>query len=220
MQEIRRAFLVAWLIGCAPATVQMARTSGKGTFELGLEPGVQASYVEEELTAVPTANLAARYGVSDKLDLGARVGTGLYELQLKYMFTDPAATDEMAISIAPAGTLLAGGLPGVGGLYWSGRLPVLFGIPMGDGSELTFGPVGSALLLTAGAGSSRALALVGTVGGQVGYAARVADNLWLVPQLDFGVPVLAAAGARGNATAEVSAGYAVGFQLGLLFDTK
>lgn len=214
MRILRAIGLSAALLGgCAPATVQLARTNGQGNFQFGIEPGVIGAAGGGSTAFVPSFNVAGRYGVSDQFDVGARLGTSLYELQFKYMFTDPAATDTMAIAVAPSTTLFAAGVEGVNGFYWNTRVPLLLGLPVGDGSEFTFGPSGN--LVVGGGGGAGAVGLL--VGGQVGFAAKVADNFRLVPQLDLSYPVIAAAAAAGESSVGVGGnGLLFGFQLGLL----
>lgn len=204
---------------CAPATVQTARTNGQGNFQFGIEPGVVGAVTGGGSAFGPAVNFAGRYGVSDRVDVGGRLGTGVYEVQVKAMVSDPAAADDMAISVAPSTTLFAGSVGGVGGLYLREHVPVLFGLPTGGGSEFTFGPSATLNMVGGGGGGGSASATVLSLGGQVGYAARLGDNFRLVPQFDLSVPVAALAGATGAGTdGGVGVGVGVvGFQLGLLF---
>jgi hypothetical protein len=207
--------LAAWAVGgCAPATVQLARTNGAGNVQVGLEPGLFGAAADDgDVGALPSFNVAARVGVSDRVDVGGRLGTSLYELQLKVMLTDPDDLDGVAASIAPATVVFPIGVDGESVVFWNTRVPVLIGVPVGR-SELTLGPTGSVLVITASGGAASALSL----GGQVGFAARAGERFWLVPQVDFGVPVLGAASAGEGASVGIGAsGVVFGGQLGLLF---
>jgi hypothetical protein len=207
------ALAAAFAGACAPATVQLARTNGQGNFQLGLEPGLLAGAAPETLEVIPSFNVAGRYGVSDRVDLGARIGTGTYELQLKHLFTDPAATDAIAIALAPSTTVLWSGPDRLNGALWNTRVPLLFGLPVGGGSELTFGP--SAMLTVLGGDGSGGVGL--SAGGQVGFAVRVADRFRIVPQIDLMAPVVGASVASGESSLNPGGGALLfGAQLGFL----
>jgi len=216
------ASLALLAAACAPATVQTARTNGQGNFQFGIEPGAIVGVGGGGSAAGPAVNFAGRYGVTDRIDVGGRLGTSLYEIQVKAMLSDPAATDSMAISIAPSTMIFAIGAGGASAFIADTRVPLLFGLPTGGGSEFTFGPSLRPTFVGGGGGGASAGGLLLSAGGQVGYAARLADNFRLVPQLDVSVPVLGAAAASGGdaSASGVDAGIGgalVGIQLGLLF---
>lgn len=216
------ASLALLAAACAPATVQTARTNGQGNFQFGIEPGAAVGVGGGASVGLPSVNFAGRYGVTDRIDVGGRLGTSAYEIQLKAMLTDPAATDSMAIAIAPSTTVIGFGGGGASVFYWDTRVPLLLGLPTGGGSEFTFGPMLRPTLVGGGGGGASAGGLLLSAGGQVGYAARLADNFRLVPQIDVSVPVVGAATASGGGTSagSVDAGIGGGFigiQLGLLF---
>lgn len=204
------------VVACAPATVQMARTNGEGVFQMGIEPGVAGAAGGGSVGVVPSFNLAARYGVSDRFDVGGRVGTSVYELQFKYMFSDPAATDRVATSIAPSTMIFVFGGEGGGAMFWNSRAPVLFGVPVGRG-ELTFGPGANLLMSAAGVDGAGGAVAVLSLTGQVGVAARVSNGFRIMPQIDFGIPVVGAAAASGGGGAAATIqGAFFGIQLGFL----
>jgi hypothetical protein len=212
------ASLALMAAACAPATVQTARTNGQGNFQFAVEPGVLGAAAAGGSAVGPSLNLAGRYGVSDRVDVGGRLGTSLYEVQVKAMLSDPSATDSMAVSIAPSTTMIAGGIGGVGAFYLREHVPVLFGLPTGGGSEFTFGPSATINFVGAGAGGNAAGGLILGLGGQVGYAARLGDKFRLVPQFDLSVPVVGAAAGGGEGGVGAGVGGAIfGLQLGLLF---
>src|SRR5262245_47544450 len=115
--------------GCAAATLQTARTNGKGAFQAGIEPGVWVVTGAGAAIWVPSLNVSGRYGVSDRVDIGARVGTTLYEFQTKFALTDPAALDSIAFALAPSTTVFGfggGGSAGIGSVfYWDTHVPFL-----------------------------------------------------------------------------------------------
>ena len=91
--------------GCASiGSMQTADTLGKGNFQFAVEPGVWgATSISEDVDgfAVPHLDFAARYGVSETVDIGARLGSSLAELQTKFLLTD-VNDPSKAISLAPS----------------------------------------------------------------------------------------------------------------------
>gem|GEM_PF-4821961 len=57
------------------------------------------SFLGQEVLWWPSFNLAGRYGVTEAIDLGARIGTSTYEPQSKFMLTKPfpSSPNETAI---------------------------------------------------------------------------------------------------------------------------
>lgn len=223
--------LLAALSACAPATLQTARTNGEGNFQFAVEPGVLAAVGGGGAAVIPALNLSGRYGVSDRVDMGLRIGTLIYQLkflltyeyQLKFLLTDPAATDTTAVSIAPSTFLFFVGASGAGLLYWDTRVPVLFGIPTGDGSEFTVGPKVHTTVLGAGGGGVGGGGLILYAGGTVGYAAKVGDKFRIMPGIDLEVPIVAGvtASTTGTGTSVAVTGFdgvlvlgGVGFMFG------
>jgi hypothetical protein len=222
----RLAPLVALLAtACAPAVLQTARTNGKGNFQFAVEPGLVGASAAGSTGVAPTFNLSGRYGVSDSVDLGLRLGTSLYELQGKFLFTDPADTDGVALALAPSTTVFGGGISTgdtkVGGFYWGTRIPLLIGVPVGR-SELTIGPRLSPIVFGAGGGaegvdgSSTAFALM--AGASVGFAGRAADKFRIMPEVGIDVPLIgggtASVGGTSTSSTQAFSG-AVTFNAGL-----
>src|SRR5687768_16316244 len=120
--------IAATLLGCASATLQTARTNGQGNFQFAVEPGVV--YPSLLGGVFPSLNLSGRYGVSDRVDLGLRLGTSsFYEVQSKFLLTDPADIDGVALALAPSTTFFTisfGGDDVSGGVFfWDTRVPLL-----------------------------------------------------------------------------------------------
>src|SRR4051794_21971765 len=104
--------LLLSLSGCSSITsLQRARALGSGHFELGLDPGVvvtsgNVALHESGLAPVaPRADVVARFGVSDRLDLGVRAGTSGAELQSKVELTRPGA-GPLHLAVAPSAGVL------------------------------------------------------------------------------------------------------------------
>ncbi|MBL9038668.1 MAG: hypothetical protein JNG84_09160, partial [Archangium sp.] len=142
------ALWVAFASGCLTiGGVQRADTLGKGNFQFALEPGVLAvSDATVGTLVLPTIDLAGRYGVDERVDLGLRLGTTGFELQGKFLLTEPGSTS-FAGSIAPTvGGVFLGVLN-----YFSLNVPFLAGIKLGP-HELILGPRIVTQFLTGGAG--------------------------------------------------------------------
>lgn len=205
------------LTGCATGSVQTARTNGQGNFQFGVEPGVVGFAGGGGVGFVPSFNIAGRYGVSDRVDIGARIGSIGYEIQTKFAFTDPSDLEALAVALAPSFTAIGFGGTGGGFFLLASRIPLLFGIPVGD-SELTVGPRISPAFFAGGAGGTNAGGFALSAGGEVGFAARLGDTFWLLPHAKVDVPVVAAAAGGGESGAVGGfGGVTFGAGVGLLF---
>jgi hypothetical protein len=134
----------------------------------------------------PGLNLAFRYGISDKTDLGARLGSNGLEFQSKFQFTED---DGVVISLAPSLSTWFIAIAGVGAGFVTVPVPLLIDIPVGE-SALVLGPrVRPTLAFASGAGVGGGGFGLG-VGTSVGFAAKVSDGLRVFPELGMEVPVL------------------------------
>lgn len=198
--------------------VQTADTLGKGNFQFAVEPGVWgAAAIAEDVDGflLPHVDFTARYGVTDSVDIGARFGSSLLELQTKFLLTDVNDTGK-AISIAPSlvGVFFGAGDDAAG--YANVNIPVLIGLKTSGGSELVFGPrISDIIVFGSGNGDGGAANLL-SVGASIGYAARVSEGFRLMPEVAVLVPVLGTATGGGDAVAGFNGGL-IQFKLGLLF---
>ncbi|MEQ1568578.1 MAG: hypothetical protein ABMA64_23270 [Myxococcota bacterium] len=125
------------LAGCLSTPLQRVETLGAGQYEVAVEGGV--STLDQRV--LPTANVAVRYGGSDRVDLGLRVGTQLYEVQAKFLLSSLEA--DFPVSLAPSFTAISGRDP-FGGpeqvtvVFTS--FPVLIGVPLAGGHQLVVAP--------------------------------------------------------------------------------
>src|SRR5688572_17235135 len=90
--------------GCTSiTTLQRAKTLGKGKFEFSLEPGVLAGTTlgTAGFIAAPRADLAGHFGVSDRVDLGFRLGSVGLEVQSKFELTR-RDSPVVHVSLAPS----------------------------------------------------------------------------------------------------------------------
>ncbi len=202
--------------------VQKAETLGKGRFQFGLEPGAVAyTATNAGVTggALPHVDLAARYGVSENVDLGARLGGSGIEFQGKFQFTRPEIGSGLVGSVAPTigGIFVAAAGASIG--IVNINLPVLLGYHFAGGSELVFGPRLHAVALLGSAPGGSGGGIVAGPGASLGFAWQISEGFALMPEVSFAVPVLGAASASGAGSA---AGFGAGvvvsnFKLGFLF---
>jgi len=200
------------LSGClTTGVVQTAETTGEGNFQFAIEPGVVGFAGGGDGLFGPSVNLSGRYGVSDRVDIGGRIGTTLIEGQVKVMLTEPDP-DAVQVALAPhLGGLALGSDGEVAGLFWT-KVPLLVDIPVGS-SDLVLGP-GIRIL---GAGIGGDFAGLMALSTSVGFAGRVGKRARLMPELGLEVPVFGAAGIDGASAVGFGAGgVTYTFQLGIL----
>ncbi|XXF77150.1 hypothetical protein P2318_29465 [Myxococcaceae bacterium GXIMD 01537] len=218
---ILSAAVLAMSSGCiAVGSMQTADTLGQGNFQFAVEPGVwgvAAIANDVEGAVLPHVDFAARYGLTDTVDIGARFGSSLLEIQSKFLLTDPNDPGK-AISLAPsiAGIFVGAG-EGVGG-YANVALPLLIGLKTGGGSEFVLGPRINNTIVFAGGDGNTGIGNSLSVGASVGYAARVGEGFRVMPEISMLVPLVQSISVNGESDA--AAGFAGGliqFKVGLLF---
>lgn len=213
--------LSALLVGCAThGGLTTAHGVGKGNLQGAVEPGVGMVAGDGGSVIYPNLNLAMRYGVSDKVDIGGRIGTTSYEVIGKYVFTD-GGTDQLVVSVAPSATFWAFSFGGAGGGFFAYQLPVLFGIPTGE-SQLVVGPKLKHVVGLASGGDASSSGSVIFGGAVVGYSAKLGDKFRLHPEVAVDVPLIAGASASAGGdsvggSTSVGGAALVGVNLGLLF---
>ncbi len=170
------------LLGCATiGTLQRAQTAGEDQLQVALEPGLYGAQDGGDVGLIPYGNVAARYGVSDSFDVGARVGFAGAELQAKWRVTPSDAPVVVAVA------------PNAGGLFFgesslvTAQLPVIVEVPVGE-HALVLGP--KAWMVGAGAGDTRASML--GLGGSVGVALRLGPSFVILPEYAAVRPVYGA----------------------------
>lgn len=213
---------VGLLTGCMTTTMHRAQTLGKGGYEVSIEPGVAGFGVDtdgaRERVTLPSFWVAARYGVSDRFDVGGRLGSGFLELHTNVLLTNPMSKG-VRVAIAPNGTPLFFGVGGAGAGVLLLNVPVLVGIPIGE-SELTLGP-GFRTTTFFGAGGGEAAA--GTIlepSVSAGISLQLGNNFRFHPEFGWaygatGFGTVADAGADVITTVGASRfSFALGFQFG------
>lgn len=205
------------LTGCLAGTaVQTAHPIGEGNLQVGLEPGIWGAGTSEGGVVLPAFNIAMRYGLDDRSDIGGRFGSTLYEISYKRTLSDPESGG-MQTALAPSISAFYFGAGGVGGGWVDLRLPLLFGIPVGE-SELVLGARAHNILLIASGGGESAGGDVLLLGGQIGFAGRLGPKFFILPEFGLEYPVYSAAGTSvgGGGSGFGGEGALFSFTLGFL----
>ncbi len=200
---MRRLALLLLACGCANVgALQRPNTVGAGNGELALELSEQALFNRDTVQAFPMAGIAGRYGVTDSLDLGGRLGPSGFELQAKGLLDGPEA--RYPVSLAPSAGVSVLDTGGVALRFYNFALPLLVGVPLPRGHQLVVAPRVADSVSFIGAGSAHGLINVLAAGVSVGVALHV-WRLWLIPELGVQTPLLTSADRT-----DVSGGSAVG----------
>lgn len=215
------ALLCALATGCASLNAaQTANTMGQGGLQVGLEPGYSQWGKGSDGFGFPRLDLAVRYGITDRLDLGGRVGSTFAELNAKFQLTDPE-NDAFVCSVAPS----------IGGLELSGSsssgsstvgliniaLPVLLGMKVGDGHQVVFGPRIQDFLINGVSSSGGGVVNIVGAGTSVGFVAKVGEGFRLMPEVGFVFPLNASQSTSNGSGSQSIAGSHLLWQLGLTF---
>ncbi|MDP2311368.1 MAG: hypothetical protein Q8P41_00570 [Pseudomonadota bacterium] len=178
--------------GCATVgTVQTARPIAPGSVQVGLEPGL---WGVEGRGWLPTANVAVRYGLGRRFDVGARLGAGGIGASAKVALTDP--DEQVVASLAPMVGGFGVALFGVGTKAVHAQLPLIVGVGMRGGHELVVAPKIVAWHLSGSAGLAGARSTVVGAGGTIGVSLRVAPGVRLLPEIGMVQPVYGKASTR------------------------
>jgi hypothetical protein len=215
-----KLLFLALLAGCATlGTVQTADTVGKGRFQFAIEPGFWGGTGLGGV-ALPRADIAGRYGVTDWMDLGARVGTTGVEFTSKVQLTPPAM-EAFVVSVAPSvGGLAVGTGDNRVGTFWL-HAPLLLGFGLGGGHQLILGPRVHDWTFFGAVEGASGVASVVSLGTSVGISFKLGKHFRLLPEAVLMKPVAGRAtwdawGLEGDVGSD---GGALLFQgtLGLLF---
>lgn len=173
--------------GCASVTsLQTAHTVGKGRWQLGVELSEQAMIGRDSVTAYPMSGIAGRYGITDRIDVGAKVGPSGIELLGKFQLTPPPPNT--VVSIAPHAAIYAWDPGGLELRSYNVGLPVLVGINLPHEHQLILGPKVHNMFFSVAAGSARGFVDTTSLGGTVGVA-------WKMPTTKTSVRIVTELGA-------------------------
>lgn len=173
----------AW--GCsATGMVQTAQTLGKGAWEASIEPGIIGAI--QFPPPGPVLNAALRYGVSDRVDIGARLGTSRFEFQSKFLLTAPE-NPSLAVALAPSFGL-ALDFAGLGFIPMVQLpVPLLIGLKFGQ-NELTIGPRLVNTLFFGPEEPETGAVYVLSAATSLGFAAQVTDTFRILPEFSLSLP--------------------------------
>ncbi len=212
--------------GCASLNAaQTANTMGKGAFQFGLEPAVEAFSGNNGLgtTYAPRVDLALRYGITDSIDIGGKVGSSLIELNAKFQLTDPA-NKSLVLSLAPSlGGFVFGSAGNTAGSFTI-KVPLLIGIGVGDGNQLVFGPNIQDIIVEAsgdntnGDGSTAStISNLFCLGASVGFVLKAGEGFRLMPEFGVLIPVTGVSNTNGTSTSAGLGSSGFLWQAGLTF---
>ncbi|WNG53949.1 hypothetical protein F0U59_03430 [Archangium gephyra] len=176
--------LGGWVLsGCA--STGMARTLDPGHFQFSISPSAQAvlngrGSIGSDVP-VPQLELGARYGVTERLDVGARVYFPGAEADVRFgLLRAPSLRSGVDVTLAPSVNYVAFLSTNT---QWTVSLPLLVGLNF-NGSQLTLGPRVSYILPSA-SGDSGNTFLVGT---SVGYSVPLNPSTRFTTELAVLVP--------------------------------
>jgi hypothetical protein len=162
------------LPGCA--STGMARTVDPGKVQLSLSPAAQGilggggSQLASN-SIVPQVEVGARLGVTERIDVGARLFFPGAEADVRYgLVRAPSLRDGVDVTLAPSVNFMVADTP------WILSLPVLIGFNH-DGRQLTLGPRFSYVLQKDPTESSYML------GTSVSYSVPLKSSLRLITEL-------------------------------------
>lgn len=180
--------------GCVSlSSAQRADTLGRGHLQVGLEPTITA---QPAAVLTPAVDLSVRYGVSERVDVGTRLGQSGLGLTVKVMITPRAWP--VVLSVAPhvTGQLnVAPNLAITGPIVQLG-LPLLVGVRLGT-HQLVLGP---RIELLAAGGGRRVVA----VGSSLGVALRLSSAVSVLPEVAATAPLLSAGESVDDAFARLN----------------
>lgn len=172
--------------GCASVGVfQSADTLGRGRWELAAEVSSQAQASTDSLSLYPAVGVAARVGVSEAVDVGARLGPSGFEGLVKVMLTPRGGT---VVSLAPT---VGGTFSAPSGLILGtaqAALPVLIGVPLSPRVQLVFAPRLHDSLFVLSAGQAGGTVNTFSLGAAVGLVVRL-RRFKLIPDVGFLAPI-------------------------------
>jgi hypothetical protein len=196
-------------LGCPSlSTMQTVDTVPEGEVRVAVGAEAIGASSSGDNAVAPQVDIAVRYGLSERVDLGVKIyGAGI-ELGAKYQFLDGGF--EAALAPAAAFSYFSSDDTSAGFLYL--HLPFLMGAPLSDTLTFTFGPKllyififgdyaeeGDDDVTFSGDGLA--------AGAFVGLPIRVARNFWIAPEFNL----------YGNVTGDDSAFSTIMWQGGVGF---
>lgn len=193
---------LALLTGCPSfTTMGTARTMPKGKAQVYFATGVtmlrdfqlDSAASEPDSFSLPSFEAGARYAVTDRIEVGGKLFPLGTELNAKFgLVRSPSPDEGVSVALAPAVSVYSFEA-GESATYLWLHAPLLVGLALPGGSELTLGPRASGMLVRSGGDRLDALFL----GGSLGLAWKVADGFRILPEVSASYPVAASVGGAG-----------------------
>jgi len=188
--------LLGGLSACSFSTYGTARPVDEGTTQFFVAPAVTRMARGGKPLVTPQLEMGARHGLSEDLEVGAKLWLPGVAADLKVRLLDGTDPDGMGfdLSLNPSFSWL-GGLAGSD--YEEGNtlhivtvtLPVLMGWDVGQGHQLVIGPRVVEQVWT-GTGTTDLTANIVYVGTSVGFAWKASDDLRIIPEVSVVAPVV------------------------------
>lgn len=203
-------------------TMQTAHTVGDGAVQFAVEPAWEGVSSEGDSVRLPRLDFSVRHGLTDRIDIGGRIGASGLELTGKFQLTDPA-NRALVLALAPSvGGVAIGGASDdssmAAGLL-NISLPVLIGIGVGEkGSELVFGPKLIDTVIFGGMDGAGSAYSILSVGGSLGFCLST-GRFKLFPEVSIAKPVIGTVSSTDDSTISkmFKGGTIYQFGLGFLF---
>ncbi|MGA9521284.1 MAG: hypothetical protein WBV82_07460 [Myxococcaceae bacterium] len=200
-----------------------SRTLDRGRLEFMVAPGVYGASTGEGVVALPQIEVGARYGITDRFEMGAKawlLGAGADAKIALVRPLSPASGFNLSLNPAVSYISLSAGAEGSTTATASStliyiHLPLLAGYRFGGGHEVVVGPriVDTLGLVNVGGTTSAANGI--SVGSSVGLRLRLGNGFRIMPEFSVIVPVIgtSAAGTSAGAGGMIFQG-GLGFMFG------
>lgn len=180
------AVLGLWLSGCVSSG--MARTVNKGQLQVSVVPGVHAipSNSGARNDFAPHAELGVRYGVTNRLDVGARLFAPGAAVDVRLgLVRAPTLNRGIDLTLAPSLAVAVRGRSD--DMYGLAELPLLLGLNTGGRLQVIIGPRAGLQFGVdpSGFGASQQV----LVGSSLGLALPVGERVYIVPEVILRTPV-------------------------------
>ncbi|MCO4763894.1 MAG: hypothetical protein KC502_20440 [Myxococcales bacterium] len=195
--------LLAALPGCAVSSYTTARNLAEGDSSFWVAPQVMRVGVAAKPTNMPFVELGTRYGITDDVEVGMRLGAGV-QSDVKLSLKKPKNPDEkLTIAIAPGLGYIGNfsGTPtGADGddLHFVGAtVPVYVTWGFSETVSMTVGPRVTWLMQyveTASASTTHTVA----AGTSLSVAWRVSKRVTIAPEISFAMPMFRALTGAGS----------------------
>jgi len=190
------SFSVSMLYACpSTSTLKSARTLDEGKLRFAVAPEFSVFSLGGEPLKKPQIEMAARYGLTDDIEIGAKLWLPGLQADVKYaLMRSEDGNSGWDLSLNP-GIGYVGGISGTA--TGSGSelhvltfyMPFLAGYNIGDGHQVVLGPkLINQIWMTADE-SGEVINLL-YAGSSIGFVWKASDGIRLIPEVSFGIPVL------------------------------